>query len=217
MLPLGLKDANLIGGFTTVLSAIYGSSAWMHFAGARGWNIVTQGLPSTQYMVQNDTLPSCADKWSNPMDDLIEVARELGFRASLKYAQTNSSDTQHVEYESGLTVLVYVTDYNKMAAAIVVSIVGILAVLPVFWGWWELGRNVTMNPLEIASAFERMSSEGSIFNGTDPNGDASHIVKGASTIGKIQYGALDGQYGVRLGFARASTIRKPGNGERFVC
>ncbi|KAI9147346.1 hypothetical protein HJFPF1_12365 [Paramyrothecium foliicola] len=195
MTPLGMKDRNIIGGFATVLSSIYGSSAWMHFAGARSWNIVTQGLPATQYMTLNDTTVSCADSWSNPMDDLIEVARELGFRASLHYARSNASDVQTVPIRRGFTVLVYVTDYSKLAIAVVVSFVGIFAVLPVFWGWWELGRNVTMNPLEVASAFERMSGEGSIFRGTDPNASASGIIKNANSVGKIRYGALEGDDG----------------------
>ncbi|KAH7304721.1 hypothetical protein B0I35DRAFT_400840 [Stachybotrys elegans] len=218
MMPLGMQDANILGGFTTVISAIYESSTFMRFTGARGWSINTKGLPANQYMTQNSTMASCADTWANPMDDLIEIARELGFRASLQYAKTNNSDAtaQQVEYQSGVMTLVFLTDYSRLAIALLVSFVGIFVVLPVFWGWWELGRNVTMNPLEVASAFERMSSEGSIFKGTDPNANADEIVKHANAVGMIRYGVLEGKDGVRLGFAKATTVRSPKNRERFA-
>lgn len=53
--------------------------------------------------------------------------------------------------------------YSYLAAALALMVLGILVVLPTFHGFWELGRNVSLNPLEVAKAFnaEMLQGEGS--------------------------------------------------------
>ncbi|RSL47298.1 hypothetical protein CEP54_013477 [Fusarium duplospermum] len=207
---------NILGGFSTIVDALYGSSAWMSFTGATGYDVKSDGLPATQYMTMNDTVPGCKDTWENPMGDLIELTRDLGFRASLQYAQFNKTDKQNVEYKSGTTTLVYVTDYEKMWIAVGASLVGIFAVLPIFWGWWELGRDVSLNPLEIANAFGTFGQDSRVMEHVDPNQNVNGIVKAVDNLGPVRYGAWDAGGGVvRLGFAGAGAVRSPSNGERF--
>lgn len=182
-----------------------------------GYDISAKGIAATQYYTMNGTVVSCADRWSNPMSDLIEMSREIGFRASLKYAHFNETDKQTLPYDSGTTTLVYVTNYKKMWIAVAVSLVGIFSVLPIFWGWWELGRAVSLNPLEIANAFGTVGHENHMMNSIDPNQPVGGIVRAANDIGPVRYGAWEVEGGVvRLGFAGAGMVRTPGNGERFV-
>ncbi|KAK7397895.1 hypothetical protein QQX98_012730 [Neonectria punicea] len=188
MLPATMAasgSGNILGGFSTIVDALYGSSAWMGFTGATGYDVSSDGLAATQYMTMNSTVPGCEDTWANPMDDLIELTRDLGFRASLQYARFNATDKQSAEFNSGTTTLVYVTDFHKMWIAVGVSLVGIFAVLPIFWGWWELGRDVSLNPLEIANAFGTVGEQSHLMKGVDPNQNVGGIVRAVGDLGPV--------------------------------
>ncbi|KAF7192985.1 hypothetical protein HII31_05676 [Pseudocercospora fuligena] len=47
----------------------------------------------------------------------------------------------------------YKSNYWYMGGAIASTIICILCVLPSYWGFWQLGRKVTLGPFEIAAAF----------------------------------------------------------------
>lgn len=47
-------------------------------------------------------------------------------------------------------VTVYVSDFNYFAGAATVELFTILIVLYTFYGWWRLGRNASLSPLETA-------------------------------------------------------------------
>lgn len=63
---------------------------------------------------------------------------------------------------------VYVTHRGWLAGGFVVICLACLAVAPTFWGWWRLGREVSMSPLEIARAFEAP-----LLQHADPNATAT--------------------------------------------
>ncbi|KIY01333.1 uncharacterized protein Z520_02885 [Fonsecaea multimorphosa CBS 102226] len=48
----------------------------------------------------------------------------------------------------------YQTKYGWMFGALASTLVCVLLVLPSYWGFWELGRKVTLNPIEVANAFQ---------------------------------------------------------------
>src|SRR6478609_9136763 len=125
MLPADMVmsgSGNILGGFSMIAKSLYESEASMRFTGATGYDVSSTGLPATQYLTMNGTTPGCGDRWDNPMEDIIELTRDIGFRASLQYAKYNTTDKQKVEYDSGTTTLVYVTNYEKMWIAIAVSL-----------------------------------------------------------------------------------------------
>ena len=47
----------------------------------------------------------------------------------------------------------YRANFAYMWGAVAATITCVLLVLPVYWGFWELGRKVSLNPFEIAHAF----------------------------------------------------------------
>lgn len=121
---------------------------------------IFEGLMSNIYF--NDSTTS----WSDPTDDILKAIRELSFRTSL-YAAADPSlahlgnqvdprlmSNQTLLYTGYSYKAVYSTDWRYMAAGLVVAILAVLSVLPLFYGFWELGRHVSMSPLEIANAFE---------------------------------------------------------------
>jgi hypothetical protein len=219
MLPARLVESgsgNILTGISIIVSSLYSSTAYMSFTGATGYAVTCDGLPATQYLTMSGPVPSCNDTWSNPMDDIIELTRNIGFRASLQYAKFNTTDKQTVDYDSGTTTLVYKIDYSKMWIAVLVSLIGIFSVLPTFWGWWELGRDVSLNPLEIANAFGTVGQESHLMSNVDPNQNVGGIVNAVNDIGPVRYGAWEISDGIiRLGFAGAGLVRNPTKGERF--
>lgn len=61
--------------------------------------------------------------------------------------------TQTVSYTGRSTQTVYSVSTAYLTSAVVVSLLGVVAIAPLYWGWWELGRDVSFNPLEVAKAF----------------------------------------------------------------
>jgi hypothetical protein len=65
-----------------------------------------------------------------------------------------ASWTQTVPFRARERQTVYRTHWAYLSVAVVIgSVVGIAGVIPLYAGWWELGRNVSLNPLETAKAF----------------------------------------------------------------
>lgn len=62
--------------------------------------------------------------------------------------------TQSVNVTSTETLTVYTIAIPYLACAVVASLLGVVAVAPLYYGWWELGRDVSFNPLEVANAFD---------------------------------------------------------------
>ena len=48
----------------------------------------------------------------------------------------------------------YQTNFWFMGGAMASTLVCVMLILPVYWGFWELGRKVSLNPIEIANAFQ---------------------------------------------------------------
>jgi hypothetical protein len=67
--------------------------------------------------------------------------------------QHTANWTQRVAFRGAQPRTVYRTDWGFVFGAAAASALGVLGVLPLFWGWWQLGRAVSLNPLEVAHAF----------------------------------------------------------------
>lgn len=73
-----------------------------------------------------------------------------------------------------------------------------LAVLPTYWGWWRLGRAVSLSPLEIAKAFDVP-----LMQALDSNATTEDFIRAV------------GDKRVRYGFA-ASSADRDGRRSDFV-
>ncbi|CEI63377.1 hypothetical protein FVEN_g96 [Fusarium venenatum] len=216
MIPMGVGKSNILGGFVTILSSVFTSYAFMKRTTTWGTELMTSGLPATQYMSLNGSEPSCMDTWTNPMENIIEAAREISFRASMQYAAENITNSQTTEFKRNTMQSVYETDYSKMAIALVVAMAGTLATLPLFWGFWDLGRHVSLNPFEVVIAFLGMPETHPIMGKIDPNMNVGNILKSTESIGPVRYGVWHVNGRPRLGFAQAEVVRSPKDSERFI-
>ena len=93
----------------------------------------------------------------------------------------------------------YQTNLGWMIGALVSTIVCVLLVLPAYWRFWELGRKVSFNPVEIAAAFQAP-----VLQNIHPrSGNADDIVEVAKRQ-QVKYVDLeDGSSGSKLRFVSA--------------
>ncbi|KAJ9602543.1 hypothetical protein H2200_013086 [Cladophialophora chaetospira] len=94
----------------------------------------------------------------------------------------------------------YSTNKGYTAAAVTSMLTCALLILPSYYGFWQLGRNVSLSPVEISHAFGAP-----ILESTAIKGGIKHL--------KIEFGDMDVKYGVigrghrtRLGFAQPDLV-----------
>ena len=121
------------------------------------------GILATLYMKQaNSNSTSCNAAWSDPTADVINALRELMFRAAI--AASNASTQQTTVAEQTSIRAVYASHYSWLGGAIIVILLTVLAITPLFSGWWHLGRSVSLSPIETAKAFEAPLLYGDAYN-----------------------------------------------------
>ena len=107
---------------------------------------------------------------------------------------TASPKPQVLVMQPTSNITVFKSNNSYLATALTVMILGVLVVIPTFHGFWNLGREISLNPLEIAKAFnaEILCDQGS-------NASASILDKHAKSK-EIKYGEVvdDGLRGLRL-------------------
>ena len=119
--------------------------------------IIDQMGHSAAYMTDPPSKPrSCAFQYTNPLEPysapngLFQLASIVGKINQIMFGLTTdvseddpnnnrNATTQYnaVEYRQSIH---YLTNYPYMWGAIAATIVCVLLVLPVYWGFWELGR-----------------------------------------------------------------------------
>jgi hypothetical protein len=215
-----------VGAMTFVLNNLFKSSA--NLTWQLDWDLSVSGARAQSLYSANSTnsiaqhcaysLNSTASGVADPFIDLLRRVNQLGFITSLFVdrawalpangsARTDAGykpvtfDTQVKGY-----VEQYHTNYRIMAGALVATLVTILAVLPVYWGFWQLGRKFTLDPFEISNAFNAP-----IFAGAhNKNKQVDELI---SEVGqrRVQYGQLlhGNDSKGQLGLAEPHRVARP--------
>ncbi|KKA30024.1 hypothetical protein TD95_001516, partial [Thielaviopsis punctulata] len=148
--PENGDDGNLAAfqdfGFT-----MFHTTAGLYFAGARGWDYSHSGALANSYIVPSTG--SCGPGFRDPMPAILNAYRELSLRTSLSQANHTNSELQYVDYTSFSQRAVYVIDYHWIIGGFLVSFVGVSAIMLCLWGFWAVGRRVSMSPLEMVKNF----------------------------------------------------------------
>jgi hypothetical protein len=215
-------NRSTVGALTYVLNNLYSSS--VNLTHETDWNIVTRGSQAqTTFFADNDqeTFSRCYYDIHKPgMDDpaieLIRKINTLSFVAGLylKGQPTTPVDARpaagmaNQTIETSVTGIVeqYSTNYAYMAGAIVATFVTVFLVLPVYWGFWQLGRKVTLGPLEIANAFNAPVIAPEKTKGH--HGDFDEVLQ---EVGKrrVQYGQLLDAPPGQMGIAEPHKVARP--------
>lgn len=147
---------------------------------------------------------SCATQVSDPLYDIAYDLNKLmlisSMRASTDYklqraGEIRTDTVQSWSGQMGVADERYESNWWYGAAAMVVSFLCLLCVLPTYWKYWELGRKVTLGPIEIAGAFQAPVLDHPTVSG---HGEVDVFVK---EIGRrqVRYGEVQGRQ--RLGMA----------------
>ncbi|KAL1593134.1 hypothetical protein SLS60_010741 [Paraconiothyrium brasiliense] len=165
--------------------------------------------------------PLCGTVWNDPMPDMISIMQNLAFRTTIAMATASDSIfapdlrstwTQSIPITGYRVLPMYHTSPLLVALGVAVSLIGVAAVIPLYYGFWEMGRKVSLNPLEVARAFGAPVMEG-LDGNTTP--DMISVERGGMSV---KYGALD-RYGeqkkLRVEESGRATIRMPWQGEIF--
>ena len=202
---------------------------------------IEYGSGNSSYFQTQD---ACAVNWYDPTSDIVDALNEIIFRTALTASNvsdfsimnSNIHDSWTSYYEmypvnytslaSGMPtaqtismsqisqITVFQSHYEFLGAALGVMIFGVAVVIPLFHSFWRFGRDVSLNPLEIAKAFnaELLQEQGS----------NSTVEKLAKHFGEkeVRYGEIidhgNGtrleevrRQGRRLGLADPSQVKEP--------
>ena len=118
------------------------------------------GFTPSVLKYMDDTGPEWV-KFKDPMPDILFTFNKYMLRAGALTASW-SNITELID--EGLSIqqtvpgqtfpLVYSSDLRWYAAAASVQLVVVMLILPLFWGWWTLGSDLTLSPFNIALAFD---------------------------------------------------------------
>lgn len=205
----------------------------MSWGGGVGYIKFNTGLLSNTYTTRTLSLGSnfnCSVTFDDPMPDLISSFRELALRMSIAQAADSAAAgqkvVQKVPYDSLSTQVQYGVNFSDLAGAVLVSLVGPFATFLLFWGWWRLGRNFSLSPLEFANAFQPVGNHGfapgpasTVLDGCNSNASGQSLVKQIKTNGGpvgnpiMQYGVVGGSNRLGVEVAGPHTVRRPQSGE----
>jgi len=168
-----------------------------------GWKGGWIALNVSKYALMNDRL----DSYTN----LYEA-----FPVNVSAGDTRTPDPQTVEMQQNSNVTVFQSNYPYTAAALLAMMIGFVVVIPTFGGFWKMGHRTSLNPLEVAKAFDA-----SLLQEHSSNVPAHHLTTAVRSK-KGKYGEIIEEYqtiggnglGVRLrasrlGIAEPSRVRTP--------
>lgn len=172
------------GGIQWALSGRFQSSMLMMYEGPNGYEIISYGELASAYATNVTSMPACDAIFTDPMDDMLQGARELTFRAAIDAAQSNNSMIEYVVAAENETRNIYRSNYLYFGIATALSVLSIIGVVGTFNGFWILGRSVSLSPIETAKAFNP-----SILSNNDSNATIGVLLE---EVGKkpIRYGCV---------------------------
>jgi hypothetical protein len=94
----------------------------------------------------------------------------------------NRTVDQEVDVAMTFEETVYEAHPQWLIGAFMVIVMSCLSIIPTYWGWWRLGRPVSMSPLEIAKAFDAP-----LMQQADPNGTVNDHLRSIGGI-RVRYG-----------------------------
>jgi hypothetical protein len=173
------------GGIGMVLTSMFKSSAHIRWSGVTMYELAATGVPAFQYSNNNFNIDSGNISWADPTHDMLSTARELMFRTAQRAANvTNPADIHKVEAKVDRIATVYKSHYLFLGLALLFTVVSAISIVPILLGFWNLGRYVTLSPIEIAKAFNAP-----ILGSSDSNMPVNDLLKEAGKR-EVRYGAV---------------------------
>ena len=168
-----------LGGVSLAFSSLFNSKITVKSdVTNQGADVSVQGsfaAPYAQFAAGTGNVDKALNNtYPSPMDALLTNIRDIMFRSSVAVAEHRVADYVWTDSEQAFDVpsshiptqnvtnlgeyrvyhTVYKTDNLILSICIGLMAVALLAILPLYWGFWRLGRKVSMSPLEVAKALQ---------------------------------------------------------------
>lgn len=221
--PNGAQGPTTHGGMYLVLDSMFKSGTNLRFAGAVGYETTSSGSTTYQYARTDASLFDCNQTWADPTFDILSAARELSFRTALVAAAIKapykddspavrpntfkdpSEYLQRIQVQQSVRRTVFKSDYRFLAVALVFVLLATFSTVPIFFGWWSLGRNVSLSPIEIGKAFAAPG----LADAPDANAEVTALLREVGDT-RLQYGAVvAGERDVAAAEGKVSTAHAP--------
>ncbi len=174
----------ILGGIQMATGNLFESEASTRYGGAVSWVYSSRGLLASQYINYTEAKAASQSKISfrDPTPDILASFNEIMFRFAL--AAANSSTNQVVSATQVSAQNIYQSHYRYLAGAMVVMLFSIFTVTPMFYGYWHLGRKVSMSPIEISKAFDAP-----LLQGSGSNAKVEKLLKNVGNR-RVRYGEI---------------------------
>ncbi|KAI9719375.1 MAG: hypothetical protein M1812_003446 [Candelaria pacifica] len=153
--PDEMTGRTVLGGIQLAADNTFRSSATTRWAGAVEWDFVSEGSLATRYINESDAHHvsfTSEISFRDPIPDILASFNDIMFRFAL--AAANSSTKQTVPAVQKSEQNIYQSHYRYLAGALMISLFSIVTVTPMFYGYWQIGRRVSMSPIETSKAFD---------------------------------------------------------------
>ncbi|KAE9377674.1 hypothetical protein N431DRAFT_554030 [Stipitochalara longipes BDJ] len=153
------SPAGPLGGLAWFGETYFAANATISYNASSGtYNAGGFGVGWNQFFNTNppDTVENlnCEFLWFDPLDTVMYAFADVLFRASLSTGQdVDNAPTEVFSAIQTRDTLTYQSNHTFLVVGSLVLLVAIAAVSWTLHGWWDLGRNVSLSPLEIAQAF----------------------------------------------------------------
>ncbi|KAF3799083.1 hypothetical protein GCG54_00001188 [Colletotrichum gloeosporioides] len=217
------QGSSTFGGIASLLVRRFSSRVSMRMENGR-WKQEAEGLLSFELARYRTSMlsGSCAPAFMDPAPWVFQAVRELMFRASVEvplddYQRRRSQSSLDEDYvlpgqkqplqgeHRGLSTI-YIANHSYLYAAAAITFLTGLMITPLFYGFANLGRLVSLSPLEIAKAFDPPQ-----LREAASNSDAKALL-GSLGNKQVNYGIVHrhtSRGSALLMFADAETVRKP--------
>ena len=195
-------------------------------------------LFATQHFETSLMHGPCDLRFSDPTNDIVSTFNSIMFRAGVLTGTWRN--TTHL-IDEGLSVnqtiqaqlmerqTVFHSDLKWFAGAATIQGITIILILPVFWGWWTIGVDMTLSPFQAAKMLDAplLKDVNSAAGATGISNDiGDQMVKlglvevyqtviPANTDGKLASGVTV-LSGSRIGIAEPQAVVRPHKGMRFT-
>ena len=186
--------------------SLFNANATYYFGGAVSEQVILGDTLSNQYLedtsgtgaatnlsnLYTGLAKPCNSSWTDPTNDILSALNQIAFRVSIEAAgfeyrnTSNPPAPQVIMMQATSNVNVFHSEHKYLIAMIFLTIFFMALVIPTFVGWWELGRHVTLDPIEIAKAFDAP-----MFQGPGSNAPLWQLVKDHGAR-HIRYGEAEG-------------------------
>ncbi|KAI4725566.1 hypothetical protein E4T49_06685 [Aureobasidium sp. EXF-10728] len=202
------NSPTVLGGIAKVLNQYFAGTSSMHYdRGAFSVNHTGAAgiLPFNSSRVTSD---GCDFEFRDPLDYSIQQINALMFVMATDpwYSNTdnNQSLTRQLKAQQYGLSIHYQTNRSFMYGALASILFCVLCILPSYWGYWQLGRDVTLGPFEIANAFRAPILD----HPTVANAPVKDLIREVGQR-EVKYGAMvQGDASNRLAIAEPDAVRR---------